>query len=195
MRAKKWKALIVAALAVVILTAAVGGTMAWLSTKTQDLTNTFVPAKVTCKVVEPGWVNGTSTTKRNVSIQNTGTTDAYIRAMIVANWCTAADANGKTKVVAPYAVNASNFIGLSENGWVEHDGFYYYTLPVAPGQTTGNLFASCTPDNAEKPEGADHLEVNIICQAVQSTPAAAVGEAWKVTIAPNSVTAYSSTGN
>ena len=192
MRAKTWKALIVAALAVVILTAAVGGTMAWLSTQTQDLTNTFVPAKVTCAVVEDFT---DKTTKKDVRIQNTGTTDAYIRAMIVANWCTAADANGKTKVVAPYAVNASHFPGLPGSDWVEHDGFYYYTLPVAPGQTTGNLFTSCTPNNAEKPEGADHLEVNIICQAVQSTPAAAVGEAWKVTIAPNSVTAYSSTGN
>ena len=192
MRAKTWKALIVAALAVVILTAAVGGTMAWLSTQTQDLTNTFVPAKVTCAVEEDFTEGGTE--KKDVRIQNTGTTDAYIRAMIVANWCTAADTNGKTKVVAPYAVNASNFIGLPGSGWVEHDGFYYYTQPVAPDQKTGNLFASCTPGN-DKPEGADHLEVNIICQAVQSTPAAAVGEAWKVTIAPNSVTAYSSTGN
>ena len=189
MRAKTWKALIVAALAVVILTAAVGGTMAWLSTQTQDLTNTFVPAKVTCKVDENFTEEGTE--KKDVRIQNTGTTDAYIRAMIVANWCTAADANGKTKVVASYAVNASNFIGLSENGWVEHDGFYYYTLPVAPGQTTGNLFTSCTPNNAEKPEGADHLEVNIICQAVQSTPANAVTEAWGVTISNGSVSSAS----
>ena len=187
MRAKTWKALIVAALAVVILTAAVGGTMAWLSTQTRDLTNTFEPAKVTCKVVEPGWVNGTSTTKSNVSIQNTGTTDAYIRAMIVANWCTAD--NKVVKTATP------TYVGLPGSDWVKHtDGFYYYTKPVAPNQKTGNLFTSCTPGN-DKPDGADHLEVNIICQAVQSTPAAAVGEAWKVTIAPNSVTAYSSTGN
>lgn len=182
MRAKTWKALIVAALAVVILTAAVGGTMAWLSTKTQDLTNTFEPAKVTCKVVEPGWVNGTSTTKRNVSIQNTGTTDAYIRAMIVANWCTA-----DSKVVK---TATPTYEGLPGSDWVEHDGFYYYTKPVAPNQTTGNLFTSCTP-GTDKPEGADHLEVNIICQAVQSTPANAVTEAWGVTISNGSVSSAS----
>ena len=186
MRAKTWKALIVAALAVVILTAAVGGTMAWLSTQTQDLTNTFVPAKVTCKVDENFTEDGTE--KKDVRIQNTGTTDAYIRAMIVANWCTA-----DSKVVK---TATPTYVGLPGSGWVEHDGFYYYTKPVAPNQTTDSyLFTSCTPNTAEKPEGADHLEVNIICQAVQSTPAAAVGEAWKVTIAPNSVTAYSSTGN
>lgn len=173
MRAKTWKALIVAALAVVILTAAVGGTMAWLSTKTQDLTNTFEPAKVTCKVVEPGWVNGTSTTKSNVSIQNTGTTDAYIRAMIVANWCTAD--NKVVKTASP------TYEGLPGSDWVKHtDGFYYYTLPVAPNQTTSMLFTKC--EQGTVPEGADHLEVNIICQAVQSTPANAVTEAWGVTV-------------
>ena len=172
MRAKTWKALIVAALAVVILTAAVGGTMAWLSTQTRDLTNTFEPAKVTCKVVEPGWVNGTSTTKSNVSIQNTGTTDAYIRAMIVANWCTA-----DSKVVK---TATPTYEGLPGSGWVEHDGFYYYTQPVAPDQTTSMLFTKC--EQGTVPEGADHLEVNIICQAVQSTPAAAVQDAWGVTV-------------
>lgn len=176
MRAKTWKALIVAALAVVILTAAVGGTMAWLSTNTNALTNTFVPARVTCAVEEDPF---DGKTKENVKIKNTGTTDAYIRAMIVANWCTAADTNGKTKVVAPYAVNATHFQGLPGSGWVKHtDGFYYYTQPVASGNMTAKLFMSCTPNNDEKPDGADHLEVNIICQAVQSTPATAVKDAW-----------------
>ncbi len=179
MRAKTWKALIVAALAVVILTAAVGGTMAWLSTKTQDLTNTFEPAKVTC-AVEEDFTD--KTTKKDVRIQNTGTTDAYIRAMIVANWCTA-----DSKVVK---TATPTYEGLPGSDWVEHDGFYYYTLPVAPNQTTGNLFTSCTP-GTDKPEGADHLEVNIICQAVQSTPANAVTEAWGVTISNGSVSSES----
>lgn len=167
MRAKTWKALIVAALAVVVLTAAVGGTMAWLSTQRHDLTNTFVPAEVTCAVVED-FTN--TTVKKNVRIQNTGTTDAYIRAMIVANWCTA---DGKVvKTASP------KYEGLAENNWVEHDGFYYYTKPVAPDQTTSMLFTKC--EQGTVPEGADHLEVNIICQAVQSTPADAVVEAWGV---------------
>lgn len=171
MRAKTWKALIVAALAVVVLTAAVGGTMAWLSIKTNDLTNTFTPARVTCDVNETFENN----VKSNVSIKNTGTTDAYIRAMIVANWCTAADANGKTKVVAPYTVDSKNFTGLG-SGWTEIDGFYYWPSAVAPDGNTGCLFTKC--EQGTVPEGADHLEVNIVCQAVQSTPADAVEDAW-----------------
>lgn len=183
MRAKTWKALIVAALAVVILTAAVGGTMAWLSTNTNALTNTFVPARVTCAVEEDFTKDGTE--KKNVRIQNTGTTDAYIRAMIVANWCTAD--NKVVKTANP------TYVGLENNGWTKIGDFYYYPSAVAPDGFTGYLFTSCTPKNSEKPEGADHLEVNIICQAVQSTPANAVTEAWGVTISNGSVS--KATGN
>ena len=172
MRAKTWKALIVAALAVVILTAAVGGTMAWLSTQTRDLTNTFVPARVTCAVEET--FNGQK--KENVKIKNTGDTDAYIRAMVIGNWC-----DKDNKVVQSIDFNLTNYFGYLGANWFKgSDGFYYYKEQVAPETSTGVLFGSIEQTESKKPEGADHLEVNIICQAVQSTPAAAVQEAWKV---------------
>ena len=182
MRTGKGKALIVAALAVLILTAAVGGTVAWLATEDGPIRNVFTPSTVTCAVSETFEGNAVKT---NVSIQNTGDTPAYIRAVIVANWC---DKLGK--VVEPFAVNREHFIGLYEANWVECDGYYYYTLPVQPGGNTGYLFTRCEQPG-QKPAGADHLEVNIICQAVQSTPAKAVGEAWGVVISEGSVTPYS----
>ena len=177
MRAKTWKALIVAALAVVILTAAVGGTMAWLSTQTQDLTNTFVPAKVTCKVVE-NFTEG-DTEKKDVRIQNTGTTDAYIRVAVIGNWYK------DGKVVAGWTdditYNETDWFTKSENGVTYH--YYKYSIPSvaqnATGCFTAKLFNSYTPTGG--PEGA-HFEMNIICQAVQSTPAAAVQDAWGVTV-------------
>ncbi len=180
MRAKTWKALIVAALAVVILTAAVGGTMAWLSTKTNDLTNTFVPAKVTCAVDEPTWVNGKSI-KENVSIKNTGTTDAYIRVAVIGNWYK----NGK--VVAGWTDDIKykdGWFTKEENGVKYH--YYKYSVPSvaqsAENCSTSNLFDSYTPTRTDDvPDGA-HFEMNIICQAVQSTPAAAVQDAWGVKV-------------
>lgn len=186
MRTGKGKALIVAALAVLILTAAVGGTVAWLATEDGPIQNVFTPSSVTCAVSETFKDN----VKTNVSIQNTGDTAAYIRAAIVANWC---DASGK--VVEPFAVGSEHehFEGLPGTGWVAYGGYYYYTRPVQPGGYTGYLFTRCAQPE-EKPEGADHLEVNIICQAVQSTPSRAVGEAWGVVISEDSVTAYSSAG-
>lgn len=176
MRAKTWKALIVAALAVVILTAAVGGTMAWLSTQTRDLTNTFEPAKVTCAVVEDFT---DKTTKKDVRIQNTGTTDAYIRVAVIGNWYK------DGKVVAGWTdditYNETDWFTKSENGVTYH--YYKYSIPSvaqnATGCFTAKLFNSYTPTGG--PEGA-HFEMNIICQAVQSTPAAAVQDAWGVTV-------------
>ena len=184
MRTGKGKALIVAALAVLILTAAVGGTVAWLATEDGPIQNVFTPSSVTCAVRETFENN----VKTDVRIQNTGDTPAYIRAVIVANWC---DALGK--VVEPFEVKNDHFPDLPGTGWVPYGGYYYYTLPVQPGGYTGYLFTSCAQPE-EKPEGADHLEVNIICQAVQSTPSRAVGEAWGVVISEDSVTAYSSAG-
>ncbi len=172
MRAKKWKALIVAALSVVILTAAVGGTMAWLSTKTQDLTNTFEPAKVTCAVKED-FKDG-DTIKKNVRIQNTGNTDAYIRVAVVGNWYK------DGKVVAGWTDN----IALSSSDWFKaNDGYYYYKKSVAGLDYTTNLFNSYTPTTRPDgvPDGA-HFEMNIICQAIQSTPTRAVTSAWGVTV-------------
>lgn len=172
MRAKTWKALIVAALAVVILTAAVGGTMAWLSTNTNALTNTFEPAKVTCAVEE----TFTGQKKENVKIKNTGDTDAYIRAMVIGNWC-----DKDNKVVQSIDFDATNYFGYLGVNWFKgSDGFYYYKEQIAPEASTGVLFGYIEQVESKKPEGADHLEVNIICQAIQSTPAEAVQEAWKV---------------
>lgn len=173
MRAKTWKALIVAALAVVILTAAVGGTMAWLSTNTNALTNTFEPAKVTCAVVED--FNKGATEKKNVRIQNTGDTDAYIRVAVIGNWYK------DGKVVAGW----TDGITLSSNNdWFKaSDNYYYYKKSVAGLDYTTNLFDSYTlttrPDGV--PDDA-HFEMNIICQAIQSTPAEAVQSAWSVTV-------------
>ena len=179
MRAKKWKALIVTALAVVILTAAVGGTMAWLSTHTDSLTNTFEPAKVTCAVEET--FNGTK--KENVKIKNTGNTEAYIRAMVIGNWC-----DKDKRVVQSIDFDATNYYGYLGANWFKgSDGFYYYKEQVAPNNSTGVLLGYITQLENKKPEGADHLEVNIICQAIQSTPDNAVNEAWKAVKVENGV--------
>ena len=175
MRAKTWKALIVAALAVVILTAAVGGTMAWLSTQTQDLTNTFVPAKVTCKVDE-NFTEG-DTEKKDVRIQNTGTTDAYIRVAVIGNWYQG------DKIVASWT---DNIVPSSSDWFKANDGYYYYKKSVAGLGYTTNLFNSYTPNT--RPDGVPddaHFEMNIICQAIQSTPTTAVTSAWGLQVDAN----------
>lgn len=159
-RMRKTKTILVLAMVVLVLACAVGGTIAFLIDTTGTVTNTFTPAKVTCAVNEE--FNGT--TKNNVKIQNTGTTDAWIRATVVANWVVGSRENAK--VVAPCVVEFAPGAGWAQD---ESDGYYYYSqiVPPAPGNnTTADLITRYTAPTGG-PEGA-HLEMTIVCQAVQS---------------------------
>ena len=75
-------------------------------------------------------------------------------------------------------------MSLSENsGWLRGaDGYWYYTIPVAPGASTGALIDECElMPGAEVPEGY-HLAVEIISSAIQSSPAAVVQGKWHVVL-------------
>lgn len=164
------KMILVLAMAVVLLTAAVGGTLAYLATKSGPVVNTFEPARVTCKVSES--FDGSK--KSNVQIVNTGTTSAYIRAAVVANWC---DANGN--IIAPQTVDLTGKMGT---GWSQgDDGYYYYNSPVAAGDPTSNLINSYTPVRPEGVPAGSHLVMDIVCQAIQSEGGAVkVDNGWTI---------------
>ena len=66
---------------VLLLALAIGGTLAWLSTKDAPIQNKFLPTKVTCEVMET--FNGSTGVKSNVNVKNTGTIDAFIRVKLV----------------------------------------------------------------------------------------------------------------
>lgn len=166
-RMRKTKTILVLAMVVLVLACAVGGTIAFLIDTTGTVTNTFTPAKVTCQVNEDFTDGGT--TKRNVCIQNTGNTDAWIRATVVANWC---DSDGN--VVAPWTDDINNY---NTTQWTEgNDGYYYYKETVAAQGFTANLFNNYTPGTAPV-EGA-HLVMTIVCQAVQSNLGSSAKDAF-----------------
>lgn len=180
-RAKKPLAALVAL--VLIIGAVVGGTLAYLAARTDAIVNTFNPAKVDIRIDE----NFDGTTKENVKITNTGDTDVYIRATYVVTW---KDAGGNVYPEQPQqGVDYTISLNL-EQGWFYYNGYYYYTAPVAPHASTGVLIDLCTPVAGRAPEGYT-LSVNVLASAIQSVPAEAVGQAWRVSIAPGSVTAYS----
>ena len=180
-RAKKPLAALVAL--VLIIGAVVGGTLAYLAARTDAIVNTFNPAKVDIKVEED--FNGS--TKKDVKITNTGDTEVYIRATYVVTWKDAAENVYPEQPQQGVDYNIS--VNL-EQDWVCYNGYYYYTNPVAPRASTGVLIDLCTPVAERTPEGYT-LSVNVLASAIQSVPAEAVGQAWRVSIAPGSVTAYS----
>lgn len=152
MKRTRIKTILTLAVAALLLTFTVSGTLAYLTTGTGDVVNTFEPAKVTCAVDESFAKN----VKSDVKIQNTGTTSAYIRAKVVGNWVLG------NKIVAPW----TDDIVYNTKDWSKADGFWYYKSEVAAGEKTTNLFAQYEQPAA--PVAGAHLELTIVCQAIQS---------------------------
>lgn len=172
MKNMKKKSILLLALTVLLLTCVVGSTIAYLATKSAEVSNTFTPTQVATAVVE----NFSSNKKDNVKIQNTGTTDAFIRATVVVTW---QDAKGV--VYAQKPVEGEDYeIKWSKTGWTgPKDGFYYYKSEVAPNGVTGVLFTDCKPLTAAPMDGYT-LHVEIIGQGIQSKPESTVEAVWGV---------------
>ena len=152
---------------VLILTLAVGGTIAFLSTKTDPVVNTFNPSQVTCSVEE----NFDGKAKTNVNVRNTGDIPAFIRVKLVA-----------------YRTNdaGQHIGGVSEvpafnlgKDWAKCGDYYYYTCPVAPGATPADSLAERIEltENYTDVDGG-HQSIDVIAEAIQSVPEDAVKAAW-----------------
>ena len=165
-----------------LLGAPVGSTVAFLIDKTAPVENSFEYAKVSCEVTE----NFANNEKDNVRVKNIGTTDAYIRATYVVNWV---DAQGNIASSDPAGYKYTLTANLN-NSWTKgSDGYFYYTSPIAPGDSTQGSLLTCTVTYPDNPEYT--LSVEVLVEAIQSTPDNAVQEAWGVSISQGSVTAYS----
>lgn len=167
---------------VLLLGVTIGGTIAWLSTKTTPVTNTFTPAEVTCKVEEK--FDNTTGVKSNVNVTNTGNIAVYIRVKLVTY---------RTNDAGHHIGGTADLpeFNLGEN-WVEYGDYYYYTLPVAPDKKpAANLAGSMTLEKSYNDADGGKQALDVMAEAIQSEPEKAVGEAWGVRISQGSVTDYS----
>ena len=171
---------------VLVLGVAVGGTVAFLSTRTDSKENTFTPSEVTCAVTE----TFNNNVKSNVAVQNTGDTTAFIRAAINVTWMKDAEAGteydaANQTVSAKVPVKDRDYsITLADNtNWIlGADGYYYYQLPVNPQYSTEVLIEDCKLlKSASVPDGY-HLSVEIVASAIQSAPDSVVQSMWHVTV-------------
>ena len=178
---------------VLIATVTAGGSLAYIFTQTQGLTNTFKPAEVTCQVNEEPF---DGVTKTNVTIENTGTTSAYIRATVIVTW---KDKDGNIGPETP--VLGTDYVietpmddeDISNDGWFKIDDYYYHKAPVAAEgededdtkDVTKVLINRCKlKEGVTAPEGYG-LSVEIVADAIQAEGVDADGKhpvelAWKV---------------
>ena len=156
---------------ILLISTAVGSTVAFLATKTEPVENSFEYANVSCEVTQNCDTDGSI-----VQVKNTGTISAYIRAAVVANWI---DKDGNIAASVPEGYSYD--LTCSSGSWAQgKDGFFYYLLPVAPGALTEGNLLTCTVTCPKDPEYT--LSVEVLTEAIQSTPASAVNEAWNVKV-------------
>ena len=178
------KALLLIASLAVLLTATVGSTAAWLVSKPAAVENNFVPGKVACQVLEDF---GKDYVKRDVKVQNTGNTDAYIRVLLVFTW---KDKEGnifsnKPQEGIDYQINMDN---MNLTDWIMQKSdagvYFYYKIRVAPEEETRNLIESLyqITDVTGPENGKYKLSVDILADAVQANPPEAVADSWGVAV-------------
>ena len=141
------KSLLVTLSLLLLLSMVTGGTVAYLITEAEQVTNTFIPGYVTCSV-------GTDD-----KVTNTGNVDAYIRAAVVVNWV---DSSGQVYAIAPKYTIAAN------SGWTESEGYYYYASSVAPAGITATAPASVSVSSENPDESIYHLEIDYVAEAIQA---------------------------
>lgn len=183
-RPKRLATLLVSLL--LVLGVAVGGTVAFLSTRTDSKENTFTPSEVTCEVTE----TFNNNVKSQVAVKNTGDTTAFIRAAINVTWMSNQDAANQTVSAKVPLKDRDYSITFAKNtNWIQGaDGYYYYQLPVDPQGSTGELIKECKLlNNASVPDGY-HLSVEIVASAIQSAPYSVVQSMWHVTVEDGKIT-------
>jgi len=189
------KTTILTASLMAVFLAVAGGTLAYLTVSTDNVVNTFNPSVVEIKVDEPEWKDG-KTVKENVTIGNTGDTEAYIRASIVVNWV-----NEQNDILGTPPVEGTDYSMSLGESWEDVAGYYYWPHSVLPDdplteeidyKTTGVLIKKCEVLKSAPVEGYV-LRVDVLAQAVQSEPDSAIKDLWRVTINEGKVTQVTTT--
>ena len=189
MKQKNAIRLLILIVGLTVVIASISVSVAYMLTRSDILTNIFVPAKVSCEVVE----EGTGTSQTSVKVQNTGDTDVYVRVRVVTYWedskgnpvALTSPENGFGTTPATWKYNESDWIYDKENQT------FYYKASVKAGQTTDELLTGAIQlevkeeDHDGNVKFTYHQVVEFIAEVIQSSPDDAVKEAWGVTLDGN----------
>lgn len=178
----KWrgkKAALLLALTVVLALGIVGGTVAFIVTHTDSITNTFQPATIA------------SVTAQSV-VGNTGDAPSFARVAVVVNWV----ANDGTVYAVSPVPETDYSITYDTANWKQGtDTFWYYTKALqdlpddvdvnaedfnATPYITTPLITDCTQLVAA-PDGYS-LKVEIIASTIQANPETVAETQWGVVV-------------
>ena len=180
---------------VILIVASVSVAVAYMLRRSPEITNTFVPAQIDCKVIE----SETKTTvdgkdaviKTSVQAQNTGNFIAYIRVRVVTYW---KDSKGN-----PVARNSpTNEFGgawaYNQADWIYDDTnqTFYHKAPVEVNGFTAELLKLGDGFNGISLVSEVDIQgsvvftyyptVEFIVEGIQGAPGSAVIDSWGVTL-------------
>lgn len=152
---------------VLLVTLAIGGTIAYLTQTTSEVKNTFTSAGAPTPVINETF-DGTTKSDVYISLNNDGTGSYFVRAAVVISF---QDDAGNT--VAKVPADGTDYSITMGSDWTKNGDYYYYNGTVVPGGFTTYLINSCTTLSAEY-----KLVVDIIAQTIQANPTSAASDQW-----------------
>ena len=175
---KKQLIAVLSLVAVVVMVAVSDYADAYMRKTTEEIDNNFIPAEVTCDVIET--FDETTGTKSSVQVKNTGNIPSYIRLRVVSYYV---DSEGEIQFVPSPKVN----VDYNNSDWFmdADEDTYYYKYPVVNGGNTTEFLAE-----GKKIELGSYTAnsityyqvVEIVAEAIQANPDKAVEAAWPVTV-------------
>lgn len=175
------KLLLIVAAALFLLVASIGGTLAWLTHKTDAVINTFTPGDSKAEVVKGADSEDASKDAQTVLIKNAGNIPVFVRAAIVPVW-----RDGDNHIVG---LSPGQYSLATGKDWVEKDGFYYHTASVPVDGATGALIEAFSVQDdklGSEYEGLT-LDLQVLAQSIQAEGVTeknipAVTDAWGISV-------------
>lgn len=183
--------ILIVGLTVVITSVSVS--LALMLRTSDEITNTFIPAEINCKVIETETEASGVITKTSVKAQNTGNIKAYIRVRVVTYW---EDSKGNPVAMTSPTNEFEGAWKYNQADWIydSENQTFYHKAPVEAGQQTAELlntdsgFSGIQLAVKTEQQGSVlftyHAVVEFIVEGIQSAPVEAVSE-WGVTLDGN----------
>ncbi len=180
---KRLKITLIAVLSVLVAATAVGVTYAYLQ-NTQQQPNTFKvkedKVSVTETFTEPTTMQIQNEFEKKVAVQNTGTSDQFVRVYLDFSDSRIRD---KSKLVSStgeeYSWNEflthlpDNWAYVSESDNQTLGGYFYYTKILKPNEKTPNLIEKVktdfTEDGTENIDNINDFDIVVYTESVQTT--------------------------
>ena len=164
------KGLVLLAALALLLTCAVSGTVAYLSASSGPVTNTFTPVQVDTVIEEAFSEDGGKTSIKVYNKAEPENIPVYVRVAIFGNWVK------DGKIVAPWEGSWKGVANIDGESWTYQGGYYYYTKELGVGERTDEMLKSPITAGTPPVDGA-HLELTVLHQSIQTTPASALTDA------------------